>query len=420
MKTSKKIILSVMLIVFISISVFASFNMISRETFEFAYSEEEGGYVFEGFNGNADITEVIIDKLLVKTKTNEGTKWIPDENSVVVAVDQYNIISDEYIEHTHIGRNVKRIDEKAFVYCKALKSITVDPANEYYVDIDGVLFTKDLSVLLAFPICHETNGERTKDYTIPDGVVRLAKNSFYKCEALSHVYFPDTIIEIGDMSFFKCWWLQLIELPPNVKTIGSDAFSYCTGFRYSFFIPESVENIGHHAFYKSDAIEVFYIGGSEDSIELGGKWQPKSENALRAEKPIFNSTIEECREYTLRRAIEEGEFDVAEQPAEEVTVEEGVTGEETTQVAPVQNNNNNDDGMNKVAVILILIFVMLPSFAIIGTEVIRNLFKEDFLMTKKGKERLKKHKEEKEYIRQMYLNLGDKEEKEEENNNGKN
>lgn len=401
MKTSKKVFLSVILIIFVGISLFASLNMLARPTYEFGYSSNEGGYIFEGFNGNSTITKVVVDKVLVKTRTSKGNVWLPDESKNVVAVDQYTIISDEYIERIHIGPNVKRIDEKAFVYCKALKSITVDDSNPYYKDIDGVLFTGDMKTLLAFPICHETNGEVTREYTIPEGIERLAKNSFYKCESLYHVYFPDSLIEIGDMSFFKCWWLQTVKLPENLKTIGCDAFSFCTGFRYSFYIPESVESIGHHCFYKSDAIERFYIGGSEDSVELGGKWQPKSENALYADEPIFNSTYEECQEYFTKRAIEEGEI-----------LEEETTQEEETEEETAEEPQEERDEMNTTAVIILVVFVLIPCFAIVGVEVVRNLFKEDFLMTKKGKAKLQRLKEEKEYIHKSYLNDGELKEEE--------
>ncbi len=80
-------------------------------------------------------------------------------------------------------------------------------------------------------------------------------------------------------------------------------------------------------------------------------------------------------------------------------------------------------GMNKTAVIVLIVVVFIPSIVIVGLEVIRNLFKDDFMMTKRGKEKLARQKAEKEAIHQAYVNgeydedseSEETEEKEEEN-----
>ena len=473
MTKGKKIIFVVLLVIFISASVLMSFNMISRPTYEFEYTEDyngtgDAGWIFNGFNGNSTTREVHIDHPLIKTKTKNGTEWIPDESKDVIAVEGLTINSDEYVEYIYIGPSVKYIEERSFIYCKKLRAIEVDENNQNYTDIDGVLYTKDLKQVIVCPNCHCTNtvyndirefgevrnieteteetftitgkdveemysdakhkiGDVTREqisllkengimsqyvgtyykviaekgdtitvekfftkneiYEIPEGVERICSNAFYKCERFVQIKIPSTVREIGDMAFFKCYSVALVSLPDGLRTVGCDSFSYCQSMKYAIFIPESVESIGHHCFYKCDGLESFYMGDKDKSgITLGGKWQPKSENSITSDSSVFGATREQCDAFNAKRTKEEYK------PEDEDSNSGG--------------NAADTSEMNRTAVILLIIFVFVPGFAIVAVEVVRNLFKDDFLMTKKGKARLQRNKEEKERIHRSYVNAG--------------
>ena len=86
--------------------------------------------------------------------------------------------------------------------------------------------------------------------------------------------------------------------------------------------------------------------------------------------------------------------------------------------APPPQEEDTALGMNKTAVIVLIVGIFIPSIVIVGLEVVRNLFKDDFMMTKRGRENLAKQKAEKEAIHQAYVNGEydeEPEEKEEEN-----
>lgn len=51
----------------------------------------------------------------------------------------------------HISKDVKEIGELAFLYCMALKQITIDAKNPYFTAVDGVIYSKDLKRLIAYP-----------------------------------------------------------------------------------------------------------------------------------------------------------------------------------------------------------------------------------------------------------------------------
>lgn len=399
MSTKRKVLFSTLLIVAIVTSMVISLGVLVRPTYEYDTDKETGEIVFSGYLGNSGITELTVEHKMVKVKTENGSVWQPDESAYVSSVERYTVQNDEYIEVIRIGPHVTNIDECAFVYCKNLKAIYVDKENPNYTDVDGVLFTKDMKLLVNYPIAHETNGERTKTYAVPAGVERLARNSFYKCDSLEEVTLPGTLAEIGNMSFFKCTSLKLLDLPESVKIIGSDAFSYCSEMKYSFYIPAGVESIDHHCFYKCDNLEKFFVGCGEDEISLGGQWMPKSENSIKADDAVFNATLADRDAYNAERLAQE-------KPKEEEEKDEPF-------------------GMNKTAVIVLVFGIFVPSIVLVGIEVVRSLFKDDFMMTKRGKARLQRHKDEKEAIHQAYVNgqYGENEENkenggEEEENNG--
>ena len=378
MSTKRKILFSTLLIAAIVASMVISLGVLVRPTYEYTVDKDSGDITFSGYLGNAEITQLTVEHPMVKVKTAEGAVWQPDESRYVTAIKRYTVQNDEYLETITVGPHVTDIAECAFVYCKNLKAIYVDKGNPNYTDVDGVLYTKDMKTLVLFPPAHETGGERTKTYTVPQGVERLARNSFYKCDALEEIALPDTLRELGNMAFFKCSALRLADLPESMKTLGSDAFSYCTNMKYAFYIPAGVESVDHHCFYKCDNLERFFVGCGEDEISLGGHWMPKSENSIKADDAVFNATLADRDAYNAKRLAEET-------PEEEE--------EEETAL-----------GMNKTAVLVLVLGIFVPSVVLVGIEVVRSLFKDDFMMTVRGKERLQRQKDEKEAIHRAYVN----------------
>lgn len=81
-----------------------------------------------------------------------------------------------------------------------------------------------------------------------------------------------------------------LSLPEGLEAIGSDAFSYNQELQY-LYIPASVKEIGHHAFwdcvYKQDgnlkgvsAIDVATDEAAFDGVELGDQWRPQYDTGL--------------------------------------------------------------------------------------------------------------------------------------------
>ena len=97
-----------------------------------------------------------------------------------------------------IPKSVTSIGEDAFYACTSLPSIIVDFNNSNYQSIDGVLFNKAGTTLVAFP------GGKTGSYTIPDSVKTIDRNAFYGCTGLTSVTIPKSVTSIGQNAFCVC------------------------------------------------------------------------------------------------------------------------------------------------------------------------------------------------------------------------
>lgn len=336
MKTWQKAAFIIILFLFVAASVTISLVSISRPPYKYELqsAEDSGaadGWVFYSLNGNAATKTLYID--FVRDKDGND----PDELKPVISVRPYAVNADEYIEEIVIGASVQSIDETAFFNVKKLQRVIVDPANESFKDIDGVLYSKDGKTLILYPVCYGQQPTAENDkyaypdaYVVPDGVERINTFAFLKNGNLRDVTLPDTLKEIGDMAFFACERLGAYDynaetdtlegtgftLPDGLEKIGSDAFSKCGSIAPVICLPASVKEIGHHAFFSCGGIREVYLGAADETgLITGDAWLPKSikVGALwKAPKPEYGKSradsemlIEAYKEETLNKLREE-------------------------------------------------------------------------------------------------------------------
>jgi len=140
-----------------------------------------------------------------------------------------------------IPKSVTSIGLGPFLYCTSLTTITVDPLNPFYSSLDGVLFNRDRTTLIAYP-----PGKGTS-YAIPASVINIGRSAFYDCTSLTGVSFPHTVTNIEVTAFSGCCSLTNMTLPSSLNTIGAAAFSYCSSLT-GIVIPAGVTSIGDGAF----------------------------------------------------------------------------------------------------------------------------------------------------------------------------
>jgi hypothetical protein len=159
--------------------------------------------------------------------------------------------------------------------------IDVDPANEYYVSVDGVVYTKDMKTLTHYPPKKVSSLYEIPDtvteigagafssclyisgVSIPDSVTIINKEAFSKCESMTDVVMSTAVTEIGEHAFYNCLMMNDIDLSKctALKSIGQQAFSECSCIK-KVNIPASVESIGERAFCFCKSLESFSVDPS--------------------------------------------------------------------------------------------------------------------------------------------------------------
>ena len=159
-----------------------------------------------------------------------------------------------------IPDSVTSIGEQVFSDCFSLTSITVDSKNSAYSSIDGVLFNKEKSELICYPV-----GKEDKSYTIPDSVKSIGDRAFSYCFSLTSVTIGNSVTSIGNSAFFNCTSLTSVTIGNSVTSIGNSAFSYCKSLT-SVTIGNSVTSIGDGAFADCTSLTSIVIPDSVTSI----------------------------------------------------------------------------------------------------------------------------------------------------------
>ena len=125
------------------------------------------------------------------------------------------------LESINIPASVETLGNNIFEECYNLAEITVDDGNAYYSAVDGVLFDKNQTVLVACP------SGKTDSYTVPSTVTEISHYAFQNCFQLEEVILPDGLEGIGKGAFFNCDNLESIIIPESVTWIDYNAFDNC-------------------------------------------------------------------------------------------------------------------------------------------------------------------------------------------------
>jgi hypothetical protein len=164
------------------------------------------------------------------------------------------------LKKVNIPAKVSSIDCAAFGGCDALEKFDTDPSNPYFTVLDGVLFTKDKKKLVAFPC-----GNKTKHYTIPEGVEIIGEGSFLDAQ-IESIVFPSTLKTIEGWAFRFCENLKRIDIPDSVTEIGEVAFEFCLALN-KVKLPDKLTILKQQAFGGGDNLKEIDVPASVKVIE---------------------------------------------------------------------------------------------------------------------------------------------------------
>ena len=86
-----------------------------------------------------------------------------------------------------IPATVEYIGDLAFAACQNLVYISVNTQNSYYCDVEGVLYSADLSLLMAYPSMRSGSTANISSIT-----TEIAEMAFYNCTYLTRICYSGT------------------------------------------------------------------------------------------------------------------------------------------------------------------------------------------------------------------------------------
>ena len=205
----------------------------------------------------------------------------------VTSIGDYAFLMCGSLTQLAIPDSVTTIEGNPFRYMSA--EIQVSPENPTISVIDGVVFNKECTRLIACP-CNKAGA-----YEIPDGVLEIGIHAFQNCNDLTYVIIPDSVAAIEGNPFdyaqlelklspenpyfslidgvlFDETGTKLLiypgakvgdtyEIPEGTAEIGEFAFTGCQQLS-SVTVPESVTTIASSAFWNCEDLRLNVWDGS--------------------------------------------------------------------------------------------------------------------------------------------------------------
>lgn len=104
-------------------------------------------------------------------------------------------------------------------HCYALENIYVEENNPYLCSIDGILYNKEKTSIIAIP-----PQLKVESLFIPEGVTRITDDAFAGNQYIEEVVLPESVLYIGYWAFSDCQSLRKVNIPKKCQLIGQYAF----------------------------------------------------------------------------------------------------------------------------------------------------------------------------------------------------
>ena len=124
------------------------------------------------------------------------------------------------LESVTIGNNAY-IRDWIHVNCPKLNYINVEENGEVYTSLDGILYNKDVTTLIAIPPARTS-------IEIPNSVTEIRGYAGVDCVGLTSIEIPNSVTKIRNSAFTGCTGLTSIEIPNSVTMIEKYAFGGCS------------------------------------------------------------------------------------------------------------------------------------------------------------------------------------------------
>ncbi len=190
---------------------------------------------------------------LAHAEENEGSDFVRNDDG------SYSLFSESLLltngeEMIASAADVERISclnvsglDQGTIYALRLQlphlaQYQVDTCDEQYIAVDGILFSRNMKTLIAYPIA-----KSGQSYQVPDGVEIVEEGAFEHNQELEYISFPDSVRIISNDAFQSVSALSAIQFNEGLESIGDRAFESCSQLK-QLTMPASLKIIGFAAF----------------------------------------------------------------------------------------------------------------------------------------------------------------------------
>ena len=136
---------------------------------------------------------------------------LPDS---VTSIGQWSLASNTSLTQLHLGAGLSSIGSGALSGDTALATVTVNPANASFSEVDGVLYTKDGASLILYPASRAGN-----EYEVPAGTTAIGYQAFDRARSLTRVILPEGLTTIDYSAFEGCTNLVDMTFPESLEVV---------------------------------------------------------------------------------------------------------------------------------------------------------------------------------------------------------
>ena len=181
-----------------------------------------------------------------------------------------------------------RYEGSVFEALPLLEEIEVSPNNKEYKSVDGVLYSKDGTVLEKYPI-----SKLGSSFEVPESVTRFNTGAFEDNKYLKNISMSDNVTYLSNQCFAGCESLEYVTLSNSLTEIPQNCFYGCDNLKY-LKIPSKVTSVKARAFYCSIDVLVINLGlkSLAPDYPFDGDYG----------KVFFTGTIAQF-EYTIKRSF---------------------------------------------------------------------------------------------------------------------
>ncbi len=194
-------------------------------------SDGDGGSIAIGFSNGYSGDIIVPDSVDI-----DGQLF------AVSAVGDYAFLGATSLTSVSLPATISQIGATPFANSTKLTAINVADGNKDFCSVDGVLFDKECTTLIACP------GAKSGDYSVPATVDSICSSAFYGCSTITAISLPSSVRKFGVNVFRGCSKLTSLEIPEGVSNVPANTFYGCRLLK-NITLPCTLESIAHHAFY---------------------------------------------------------------------------------------------------------------------------------------------------------------------------